>query len=95
MIVEAEAPRAAAGGQPVPPSLDELVARCLFKDPATRPQSVADLIAVFTEVLRADPWTPTQAAAWWRTHRAGTTAARPAAPGTGVRPLTSANDTRG
>lgn len=74
MVVEDAAPRASRHAtQPVPAALDDLIARCLAKDPAARPRSVAELIAVFTDILRSDPWTPEQAAAWWQRHRAGET----------------------
>jgi serine/threonine-protein kinase len=67
LVVEKDAPRVAANTtQPIPPLLDELIARCLAKDPAARPQSVDELIAVFTALLRETPWTQAQAARWWR-----------------------------
>jgi serine/threonine-protein kinase len=67
LVVEKDAPRVAANAaQPIPPLLDDLIARCLAKDPAARPQSVDELIAVFTALLRETPWTPEQARRWWR-----------------------------
>jgi serine/threonine-protein kinase len=67
LVVEKDAPRVAQNAsQPIPPALDELVARCLAKDPAARPQSVDELIAVFSAQLRETPWTQEQAARWWR-----------------------------
>jgi serine/threonine-protein kinase len=70
-IVEVAAPRVSAvATQPVPPALDDLVARCLAKDPGERPQQVEDLIAVFSRVLREHPWSQEAAARWWQDFRA-------------------------
>jgi serine/threonine-protein kinase len=71
LVVEREAPRAAqAAKQPVPAALDDLIARCLAKDPAARPQHVDALIAVFDDLLRATPWPQAAAREWWRGWRA-------------------------
>jgi serine/threonine-protein kinase len=67
MVLEVEAPRASvAARQRIPPALDELIARCLAKDPAARPQSVDELIDVFAAILREHPWTQEQAVRWWQ-----------------------------
>jgi predicted Ser/Thr protein kinase len=55
-------------GGAVPAALDELVLRCLAKDRARRPGSVAEIIAVCGAVLEENPWTAEQAAAWWTEH---------------------------
>lgn len=71
MVVETDAPRVSQHAtEPIPPRLDDLIARCLAKVPAERPRSVVELINLFTEILRTDPWTPELAAEWWQAHRA-------------------------
>lgn len=67
MVLEVEAPRAsAAARQPIPRALDDLIARCLAKDPAARPQRVDELIDAFTALLRENPWTQAAAVRWWQ-----------------------------
>jgi serine/threonine-protein kinase len=67
MVLEVKAPRAsAAASQRIPAALDELIAGCLAKDPAARPQRVDDLIEVFAAILREHPWTQQQAVRWWQ-----------------------------
>jgi len=67
MVLEVEAPRAsAAAPQRLPPALDDLIARCLAKDPAARPQRVDELIDLFAAILREQPWTQEQAVRWWQ-----------------------------
>lgn len=62
-------PRASVlAAHPVPAALDELIARCLAKDPEDRPASTAAVTAVLDEVLAAVPWTETDIAAWWNRH---------------------------
>ena len=75
-VLEVEAPRvSAAAKQPVPKAIDDLVARCLAKDAADRPQRVEELIAVFAAALQAHPWTQEAAARWWHDFRGGQEAA--------------------
>jgi serine/threonine-protein kinase len=67
LVLEAEAPRVvAAANQAVPGAFDDLIARCLAKDPAARPQRVEELIEVFDRVLVDHPWTHDQAVHWWQ-----------------------------
>lgn len=71
LVLEEDAPRVSHNApRPVPRALDELVARCLAKDPAARPQTMDELLAVLGAVLRDDPWSAAQASSWWRKHRA-------------------------
>jgi serine/threonine-protein kinase len=67
IVLEVEAPRASAvARQAIPPALDALLARCVAKDPAARPQRVDDLIDAFAALLAAHPWTQDDAARWWQ-----------------------------
>jgi serine/threonine-protein kinase len=67
VVLEVEAPRVcAAARQPIPPALDDLVARCLAKDAEARPQRVEELIEVFDALLREHPWTRDDATRWWQ-----------------------------
>ncbi len=69
--ISTPAPRVAERAPaPVPAALDELVARCLSKDPDGRPASVSEMVEVLREVAHAHPWTRVQADAWWREHGA-------------------------
>jgi serine/threonine-protein kinase len=52
----------------VPPAFEELVLRCLAKDPAQRPQSASDLATQISAVPFGAPWTPERAERWWSTH---------------------------
>ena len=71
MVLEVDAPRASSTApRPVPPPLDALVARCLEKDRAARPQSVDEVIDVFNAFLREQPWSQDEAAGWWQEYRA-------------------------
>ncbi|HSD53949.1 MAG TPA: serine/threonine-protein kinase [Burkholderiales bacterium] len=71
MVLEVDAPRASAvAEQPIPPELDALLARCVAKDPAARPQRVDELIDALAAVLAAHPWSQHEAAHWWQDYNA-------------------------
>jgi serine/threonine-protein kinase len=53
----------------LPADLQEVVLRCLEKDPARRYQDVASLEQALSHCLCADQWTRHDAAAWWHHHR--------------------------
>ncbi|MDB4937520.1 MAG: Serine/threonine protein kinase [Labilithrix sp.] len=53
-------------GAELPPGLDEIVMRCLAKEPDMRPQSVAELAAELGRVVPASAWTEVDGAAWWQ-----------------------------
>ncbi|APW60837.1 serine/threonine-protein kinase [Paludisphaera borealis] len=53
----------------VPPDLEEVVLRCLEKDPADRFQDVVSLARALEACSDADDWSAERAAAWWRTHQ--------------------------
>lgn len=66
-ILHVPAPRASAfAAQPVPEALDDLLYRCLAKNPSDRPASAQEMIAVLDKVLAEDAWTREQSDAWWR-----------------------------
>ncbi len=49
----------------IPEELDDLVFRCLAKDPEDRPSSVAQLIAILEGIQPKTPWTQSRAKEWW------------------------------
>jgi serine/threonine-protein kinase len=61
-------PRLASECSPfeVPADLDALIGRCLEKDPAARPQSIAEIESILDGVLVQKPWTRVQIDAWWK-----------------------------
>jgi serine/threonine protein kinase len=50
---------------PVKPDLEQLLMRCLEKDPAGRPQSVVELRKQLAACASAGAWTPESRLAWW------------------------------
>ncbi len=59
------APPSCRTGQPIPKALDDLVLRCLAKDPAERPRSARELSRRLAELEGAKPWTQERAREWW------------------------------
>jgi serine/threonine-protein kinase len=55
-------------GRQLPADLEELVLRCLDKDPSRRPQTARELRDALLAV-KVNPWTEAQARAWWAKHR--------------------------
>jgi serine/threonine-protein kinase len=54
--------------QAIPPGLEDLIMRCLAKEPADRPQTADELAAGLGSAAPGESWTPEQAARWWRLH---------------------------
>ena len=71
--------------KPVAPDLEELLMRCLAKDPAARPADARELDDALARCRNAGDWTRDQADDWWRKYAAAqnektmVTAAPPAA----------------
>jgi eukaryotic-like serine/threonine-protein kinase len=63
----------------VPPDLELVVLACLAKKPQERPQSAAEL-ARMVDAAGVEPWTDSQASAWWLAHGETRVGAPPAAP---------------
>lgn len=57
------APSAVATG--IPGALDSLVARCLARDPAERPQSAKEILEQLDRLAVIHPWSEQQARRWW------------------------------
>jgi eukaryotic-like serine/threonine-protein kinase len=55
----------------IPSELEEIVTRCLKKDPALRYPDAGALEEALTQCKAAGKWTEAEAADWWRTHRPG------------------------
>jgi len=66
-------PRLASACSPfaVPAELDVLIGRCVEKDPAARPQSIAEVASILDGVLVHMPWTRGQIDAWWKQNWVG------------------------
>jgi tRNA A-37 threonylcarbamoyl transferase component Bud32 len=69
-VLHAPAPRAAAAGVPgIPDGLDALLAACLEKDRARRPQNADAVIEALDRISTRLAWTQVDAAAWWASYR--------------------------
>ncbi|MCA9136416.1 MAG: serine/threonine protein kinase [Planctomycetales bacterium] len=59
--------------QQIPPKLDQLVLRCLAKDPNQRPQTAQFILDELDQIDQANAWTESAARDWWdhfKTHQA-------------------------
>ena len=61
-------PSSVLPGNGITPELDDLVLRCLSKNPATRPPDALALLALLTPIAQASPWAPEDASEWWESH---------------------------
>ena len=77
--------------QPIPRALEELVLRCLAKEPEDRPPSAEWLAARLAECETAGTWTPERAREWWAAHAGGR--ARPLAAAARSSPSNAATPT--
>jgi len=59
----------------VPKALDQIVLRCLAKNPEDRPADARVLAALLAACPLPRPWTEEDAERWWKLHRPGTPAA--------------------
>jgi serine/threonine-protein kinase len=62
-------PPSRRAGVNVPRELEDLLMRCLEKDPADRPAG-ADEVGQALKAMCVDPWTQAEAMAWWQVHAA-------------------------
>lgn len=67
-VKSAPQPPAQASELEVPPQLDEIVLRCLAKDPHQRFQTANELDAALRAILFPNPWTHERAREWWTLH---------------------------
>jgi hypothetical protein len=59
-------PPSLRSSQPIPLALEQLVLRCLAKDPAQRPASAGEMMASLDQLVEVGSWTIDDARSWWR-----------------------------
>jgi serine/threonine-protein kinase len=69
-VTNAPVPPSLKAPHPVPRDLEEIVMRCLSKDPADRPSDAASLAEMLSRCRIALPWTDSRAHEWWNVLRA-------------------------
>lgn len=62
---ETPTPLSEVAEQELPRGLEDVIMRCLCKDPADRPQSVAELLEALGPVDVGDEWNEERCRAWW------------------------------
>jgi serine/threonine-protein kinase len=68
-VLHSPAPRVSAGNVVVPEGLDALIAACLEKDRAARPQTAQAVVEALDRLSSRLAWTQPDAAAWWASYR--------------------------
>jgi serine/threonine-protein kinase len=68
-VMHTPAPRVSAQGVAVPDALDALIAACLEKDRAKRPQTAQAFLEALDRLSTRLAWTQPDAAAWWASYR--------------------------
>lgn len=68
-VLHSPAPRVSAGNVVVPEGLDALIAACLEKDRAARPQTAQAVVEALDRLSSRLAWTQPDAAAWWTSYR--------------------------
>ena len=63
-VLEAPEPPSRVSQIPIPAALENLVLRCLAKDPAARPVAL-ELLAALGETKLAERWSSAAALPWW------------------------------
>jgi serine/threonine-protein kinase len=53
----------------LPPEVDQVILKCLEKDPSIRIGTADELDASLAELQHVDPWAPEEARAWWALNR--------------------------
>jgi serine/threonine-protein kinase len=64
-------PPSRRGAQPIPEALEDIVMRCLQKDPGARPASAAALSRELFALDLEARWTEARGREWWQTHTPG------------------------
>jgi serine/threonine protein kinase len=77
-LTEKPVPPSTRIGRPICPHLEALILRCLEREPADRPQSAHELIALLATSPRIVDWNVEHRAAWWVAHREAINRARAA-----------------
>jgi len=90
-----EPPRASAHvPAPIPDALDELIWRCVSKDPDSRPKSALAFLDELAGIPGVAPWTPADALRWWNEHGSKVTHVEASAKAHGVLTLDVGADAR-
>jgi serine/threonine protein kinase len=65
-VRETPEPPSARSGQPVTPAFEEILLRCLAKNPDARPRDATDLLTSLQAIQVNGSWTAADAAQWWQ-----------------------------
>jgi serine/threonine-protein kinase len=70
-VQAAPVPPSLKAPEPVPRDFEDVIMRCLRKDPAERPADAAELATLLSRCRVAVPWTDERARDWWILHHDG------------------------